>query len=174
MSRATVVCGSARSGGVTERMCLACAEELEAMGWEVSLVRPSELRIAHCTDCGACRHGACTISDDMDSIYSLFSASDLFVMSSPIHFSGPSSLIKTVMDRFQTHWYHPELPHPARAAVLLCGGSQDPRFGHTVSIMRAFSITTGMAWAGEVCFPDTDRNLGEGCEESVREFTRGL
>lgn len=174
MSRVLIVCGSARRGGVTEEMCRSCAGALSAAGHEATVILPSELDIHHCTDCGGCRDGICTIDDGMIGIYEMFGESDILVMASPIHFSGPSSLIKTFMDRFQTFWYHPELPHPSFAAALLCGGSPEPRFEYTVAIMRAFAITTGMRWAGQLCMPDTDRRGAEGVDGAVSSFIEGI
>lgn len=174
MSRALIVCGSARAGGVTETMCLAAHRTLSEGGWQVGLVSPSRLDVRHCTDCRMCAEGACVIEDDMSSVYGMFSNADLLILATPIHFSGPSSLIKTVMDRFQTYWYHDDLPHPRYAAALLCGGSASPRFDITESIMRAFSLTTGMEWMGQLEIPDRDAHGLYGVVESTSGFIGSL
>ena len=170
MKRALIVCGSARPDGVTLCMCTSAGEHLASMGYDVETVLPHTMDLRHCTDCGACAGGPCVIDDDMDRVYGLFREADLLVLTSPVHFSGPSSLIKTFLDRFQPYWYDRDLPHPAGVVALLCGGGPEPRFDNTVSILRAFSITTRMDWLGHMGFPDTDRVGSDGAPEAVRSF----
>lgn len=170
MPKATVLCGSARTDGVTRAMCSSATEHLRDMGWRADTILLSDLDIRHCTDCGSCRHTGCVIWDDMDVVYKAFQSSDMVVLASPIHFSGPSSLIKTAMDRFQPWWFDGTLPHPSVSVGLLCGGSDRPFFGNTVSIFRAFSITTGMEWRGHLEISGTDRKGSEGVPEKVSSF----
>lgn len=174
MGRVLIICGSAGRGGATEAMCQVAADRVRGDGDEAIVVFPSEMDIRHCTGCGLCADGRCVIEDDMSEIYGLFAESDMLVLVTPLHFNGPSSLIKTVMDRFQVYWNHGGLPHPAAAAGLVCAGSDRPNFSPVLSIMRAFSATTGMAWVGEVCIPGTDRNGCEGIRDTVSEAVGGL
>ena len=127
MDRTLIICGSAGRGGVTETMCQVAADRLRSRGHDVRLVFPSEMDIGHCTGCDGCTDGGCVIDDDMKVLYRLFSESDLLIMASPLHFNGPSSLAKTVMDRFQPCW-HGDRPHPLAMAVMLCAGSDRPNF----------------------------------------------
>ena len=170
MPKATVLCGSAKPDGVTRAMCGSAAEHLRGLGWRVETIMLSDLDIRHCTDCGTCRHTGCVIGDDMDIVYKAFQSSDMLVMASPIHFSGPSSIMKTAMDRFQPWWFNPNLPHPSVSVGLLCGGSDEPLYRNTVSIFRAFSFTTGMEWRGHLEISGTDRNGSEGVPEKVSAF----
>ena len=154
--KATIICGSANREGVTSAMCMCAKTVLEDRGYETNILYPSDMEIAHCRDCDGCRGGKCIIDDDMAGIYESYAGSDLLVLSTPIHFSGPSSLIKTVMDRFQPCWFHKGGKHPARCLAMMCGGSKEPNFDLTESIIRAFCITAGMEFGGSLRIPDTD------------------
>lgn len=152
-------------------MCRAAARELSVMGFRAVVVYPSD-DISHCRDCGLCTDGQCSIDDAMGQIYEEFSEADLLVLATPIHFSGPSSLVKTVLDRFQPYWYCRDMPHPKAAMALMCAGSDNPRFDHAAGIFRAFSAMVGMKWLGQLEVSGTDRTMGEGCESEVAEFVR--
>jgi multimeric flavodoxin WrbA len=113
--------------------------------------------VGHCTGCDRCsEEGICWISDDMAVFYKGFRYSDLLVLATPTHFSGPSSAIKTVIDRFQPIWFK-KRKHPKYAVALLSGGGASPNFDNTLSIFKAFSATAGMNWLGHLGIPDTDR-----------------
>ncbi len=170
MARALIICGSAGRGGVTEDMCRVAESELGSLGWDVEVLFPSGMSIAHCTGCDRCSEGPCVIDDDMSEVYRAFAESDLLILASPMHFGGPSSLLKTVMDRFQVRWFDHVSPHPSRSAGMVCAGSPDPDFSHAVYPMKALSITSGMKWMGYLGFPDTDRRGNDGVDEEVRRF----
>ncbi len=155
--KALILCGSGNRKGFTWEMCIGVSEGLEASGITTEVLDVSELDIRHCNGCGGCGTGGCTTEDDMDIVFSKFSESDVLVMATPIRFSGPSSLIKEVMDRFQPIWHGYAMKHPAYAAGLMCGGSQEARFSPTITIFRAFAVTAGMKWAGELTVAGTDR-----------------
>ncbi len=154
--KAAIICGSGNRDGFTEDMCRSVAEGMRSVGWEVDILRPLDMDIKHCTGCDYCKDaGVCFIKDDMKNIMDSFTSSDLLVMATPIHFSGPSSILKMIIDRFQPFWFK-QGKHPKYFAALLCGGSPEPNFNNTVSILKAFSITTDMSWVGALTIPDTD------------------
>lgn len=169
MRRALILCGSARPAGATEAMCRAAAEALPDSGYVPEIVR-IPVGISHCLDCGLCMDGSCVIDDGMSGIYRAFQDADLLVLATPIHFSGPSSLMKTAVDRFQPYWWVKDSPHPSMAIGLMCGGSDSPDFGPTVRILRAFSAMTGMEWLGQLEVSGTDRRGTEGIQEAVARF----
>ncbi|MBR4504588.1 MAG: flavodoxin family protein [Candidatus Methanomethylophilaceae archaeon] len=166
--KALIVAGSMNADGITARMCGYAADALRGLGWEARIVFPSGMDIRHCSGCGKCASGVCAIDDDMAEILDAVEGSDLLILASPIHFSGPSSLIKTVMDRFQPYWWKGS--HGGRMAAMLCGGSPNARFSCAVAEMRALSITAGMGWAGHLEFPGTDDRGGKGLKEAVGDF----
>lgn len=170
--KALILCGSSHKGGCTEAMCRTASDALRSVGWSCTILGCDN--IAHCTGCGECTDGRCHLADGMDQIYAEFSKADLMVLSSPVHFSGPSSLIKTVIDRFQPYWFRKDLPHPEACIGLLCAGSDDPEYSPTLSVFRAFSAMLGMRWVGHVEVSGTDRNGTDGAEEKVREFMLGI
>ena len=174
MERILIICGSAGRGGVTETMCQAAAESMRSRGQDAMVVFPSEMRIEHCRGCDSCSDGPCVIDDDMHRLYRLFAESDFLILATPLHFSGPSSLTKTVMDRFQTYWHGKHLPHPIAMAGMMCAGSEHPNFGPTVTIMKAFAITTNMRWMGHLEFPGTDIRGDQGIVEAVDGFVSRL
>lgn len=157
--------------GVTDAMCRSAEAELASMGYETVTVRLSD-DVSHCRDCGLCCDGQCVLDDAMSPVYAEFSESDLLVLASPVHFSGPSSVIKTAIDRFQPYWFNKEMPHPHAALGLVCAGGERPEFRPTAMVFRAFAATVGMRWLGMMEFPGTDRRGSIGADEEVRAFLR--
>jgi len=164
--KAAIVCGS-RDGGCTSEMCRSFSKGLTAQGISSEIFFPIEMNISHCTGCGGCSEsGVCNIHDDMDIFYEAFGKSDLFVLATPIHFSGPSSAIKTIIDRFQPIWFK-KGEHPEFAAALLSGGGLSPNYKNTVSIFKAFSITAEMKWLGHLEISDTDKREPQDIADSI-------
>lgn len=156
--KATIVIGSARGSGNTEEQCESVYEALTEEGFEVDVIRPAKMQIAHCNGCNKCLDsGSCCINDDMQVIYDAFDGSDLFILATPVYFSGPSSILKQVIDRFQCRWASVDEPESERYVALLCnGGSRNPRFENIISIARAFAFGTRSRWAGECLVDSTD------------------
>ncbi|MDR1404736.1 MAG: flavodoxin family protein [Candidatus Methanoplasma sp.] len=153
--KALIICGS-RKDGFTAEMCRSFSEGLRIHGISSEIFFPIDMHIHHCTGCGLCSGDAgCGIPDDMDLIFNAFGESGLVILATPIRFSGPSSAIKTVIDRFQPVWFG-KAGHPHYAAALLVGGSPDPCFANTISIFKAFSATAGMKWLGHLEVQDAD------------------
>lgn len=172
--KALIVCGSGNTDGFTYAMCQGAERGLKEAGWEAETIFPYRMDIRHCNGCLGCRGGGnCVIGDDMAEVYALFERADLLLLATPIHFSGPSSILKALVDRFNPYWYRGR-PHPPRCAVLICGGSDIPHFSNTVSILKAFSITVGMEWAGELCLGGTDRGDVKDYGARAEEFVSGI
>jgi len=165
--KAAIVCGS-RDGGLTSGICRSFSKGLAIHGICAEILFPIEMNIAHCTGCGSCSEGGvCNICDDMDIFYKAFMKSDMLVLATPIHFSGPSSVIKAVIDRFQPIWFK-KGEHPSFAAALLSGGGVSPNYKNTISIFKAFSITAEMKWLGHLEISDTDKN---GSQDVANSFS---
>lgn len=161
--KALIICGSGNRNGFTWEMCVTAADALESAGAEVVTLDLTDTEIKHCSGCESCKKGeGCKIPDDMHDIYGLFSEADLLILATPIRFSGPSSEIKTVIDRFQPLWYINDMSRPKYVAAMMCGGSDSARFESTMTIFRAFAITAKMEWVGELRVSGTDKmNLSE-------------
>lgn len=153
--KAMIVCGSAERKGVTHRMCNEAARFLQSQGWEVEFYMIAEMYVGHCKDCGLCKDGTCPLKDDMNELYESFPSTDLLILSTPIHFCGPSSILKTVIDRFQPFWER-DLPHPKKCFLMMCGGGENPDFGTTEKIVKAVCATAKMDYAGSVRIAKTD------------------
>ena len=94
------ISGSPRRDGnsmfITGHALKAMAEE----GIETELVSLSGFAIAHCDGCFACmKQKRCIIKDDLMPLYDRMVAADGIVLTTPVYFSAPSSLIKAFMDR---------------------------------------------------------------------------
>jgi len=153
--KAAIVCGS-RDGGFTSVICNSFAKGLTVLGISSEVFFPIDMNISHCSGCDSCSEsGVCEITDDMDIFYKIFAECDLLVLATPTHFSGPSSKIKTVIDRFQPAWFR-RGKHPRFAAALISGGGKTPNFNNTISIFKAFSATAEMKWLGHLGIPNTD------------------
>lgn len=164
---ALLICGGA-PGGCCDAACSAASSVLEDAGYRTVTVHPIGMGIAHCTGCQRCSGGSgCVISDDMDGIYDLFETCDVVVMATPLRFSGPSSMLKLVMDRLQVYWGDRERPRPSRMVMISTSGSPEPTFAPLRSVMRAFCITMGMEWSGEIYIPGTDEDRS-GVQELAR------
>jgi len=164
-----ILCGSANKDGVTAKMCRSAENTLGSRGYDVAVFYLGDMKIGHCKDCGQCSSGKCIIDDDMSQIYSSFTESDYLILATPIHFSGPSSLIKTAMDRFQPIWYD-KGNHPHTCIGMLCGGSDNPEFEVTEKIFKAFCITCEMTYFGSLKIPATDKNGANNVDKTVEYF----
>lgn len=174
--KAAIIIGSARNNGNTETQCSALAESLAEEDFDVELIKPFDLDISHCTGCNKCIDSSrCVLKDDMDLIYESFEEANLFVLASPVYFSGPSSIIKQVIDRFQCKWEPIESPKNGKAVALLAnGGSRNPRFENLISIARAFAISVRSDYVGECLFENTDDSDSSSLSSAAYRFGKEL
>ena len=105
--KALVISGGSVSGNTSVQ----CQSFLSSLpdDWEGEFFRVGDLDIAHCEGCDSCAEGRCRCDDDMAKVIASFDSADAVVFATPIRFNGPSSSIKTVIDRFQAVWRSPEL-----------------------------------------------------------------
>ncbi len=142
--------------------------------WIPQTVYPIGMEIGHCTGCDHCKDAdGCIIEDDMEIIYEAFEEADLVLFSTPIHFSGISSVLKTVIDRFQTKWFVPGRG-PRYMAAMMSGGDASPEFRGAMHVFKALAITTGSEWVDELKITDTDRKKPSDIKDESRSFVRSL
>lgn len=170
--KASIIVGSARIGGNTDVQSQSTAEALTEKGFEVDIIYPSKLGILHCNGCNKCiTEGDCHLGDEMQVVYDAFDDSDLFILATPVYFSGPSSILKQVIDRFQSRWASVDEPEIPKYVALLCnGGSRNPRFENVISIARAFAFGTRCKWAGECIADSTDIDDVSKCAKPAYKF----
>ncbi|MDR2866379.1 MAG: flavodoxin family protein [Methanomassiliicoccaceae archaeon] len=151
------IVGSARKESITMELCKAAASSIYDA--EVKFIRPHEMHIDHCTGCRKCRDGACVIDDDMSAIHDAAEKSDMIIFATPVYFSGPTSIIKQVADRFQSIWEQNGYKGTkSRTAALICVGGRDrPVFSGVIPVFKALAMTIGAAWAGELTIGGTDK-----------------
>jgi len=153
---ALILVGSARKSGSTSILCSKAADALTASGVNVRIMYPYDMDINHCTNCNTCQDlRRCVMDDGMSDIYRAVICSEILLLGTPVHFSGISSILKQVVDRFQCAWHNP-LKHKRIVGVIADGGTADPYFNNIISEMRAFSNTINGKWAGSVTVRETD------------------
>jgi multimeric flavodoxin WrbA len=166
------ITGSARDDGITAKLCSIVASAMPSSN--VVVIRPHEMDVRHCNGCGYCAAtGRCVIKDDMHRIYQAVEDSDIVIISTPVYFSGPSSIMKQVIDRFQCVWSAgKEKAKDRTAALIVAGGDPSPIFSNTVSIAKAFAATIGAKWAGELKVSGTDgmNEIPEDLSREARSF----
>jgi multimeric flavodoxin WrbA len=170
------ITGSARENGITERMCNMVASAMP--GAEITFMRPHKMDIRHCTGCGSCSvSGKCATDDDMHHIYRTAGDADVIIIATPIYFSGPSSIMKQVIDRFQCLWAAGKGNGKKRTAALIAaGGDAVPVFSNAISIAKAFAATVGAKWAGELTIGGTDgmTEIPDKTVAEARRFASGI
>jgi len=153
---ALILVGSARKSGSTSILCSKAADSLSAAGVNVKVMYPYDLEIGHCTNCNTCEDlGRCVIDDGMTAIYEAVNASSIVIFGTPVHFSGVSSILKQVMDRFQCAWHVP-LRTKRVIGVIANGGTVDPCFNNIISELRSLSNTLNGKWGGCITVRETD------------------
>ncbi len=94
------ISGSPRPDGNSAFITRHALESIAEEGIETELVSLSGLAIAHCTGCFACmKKKQCIIEDDLTPIMEKMFESDGIILTTPVYFSAPTSLIKAFMDR---------------------------------------------------------------------------
>ncbi|MGE4577561.1 MAG: flavodoxin family protein [Candidatus Methanomethylophilaceae archaeon] len=169
-----IICACGSKKGFTYTMCSEARDGFLDKGFEVEVVYPINMDISHCTGCGSCEgSGVCIIDDDMQRIYDSFANSDVVIMCTPIHYSGPSSVIKTVIDRFQTLWPRGS-SGPSYMACMMCGGDAKPEFRGAMHVFKALSITAGSKWLGELKISGTDARSPSDIKDECRTFVSSI
>lgn len=169
-----IICACGGRNGFTYAMCSEAGNILIEKGWTPQVVYPMSMDIGHCTGCGSCKDfGECIIDDEMKIIYEAFEEADLVLFITPIHFSGISSVLKTVIDRFQTEWFAPG-QGPRYMAAMMSGGDVSPEFRGAMYVFKALAITTGSEWIGDLRIIDTDRKKPSDIKEESEKFVISL
>ncbi|MGN1045401.1 MAG: flavodoxin family protein [Candidatus Methanomethylophilaceae archaeon] len=144
------------SGGYTDRMC---GDLCSMLSGEHDVTRlPCDLDISQCTGCQACSGGACVFDDDMDVVFREFGKADAVIFSTPVRFNGPSSQIKTLMDRFQELWNNPDRveARPRLMGLMMTCGSSNPDIRPNLTVFRSFCMSFGGVWIGHSLVKCTD------------------
>jgi multimeric flavodoxin WrbA len=172
-----VLLGSGRSNGNSEAAAMALIKPLQDSGSSVKVFRLAEMEINHCRGCNACANngGSCIIQDDMTQLYPFLEEADLVLLVTPIYFSGPSSVLKQVIDRCQCMWVRTRKGKENRyGALLTVSGQENANFQNTRSIVRSFLNTLSVGWGGDISFSGYDEPDELGSDPDALERARAF
>jgi NAD(P)H-dependent FMN reductase len=100
--RALGIVGSPRRSGNTEILVDEALRGAQEAGAHVERVILSELDVAPCQACGRCLStGECAQRDDAPTLLEQMRRSQVWVLGTPVYWSGPSAQFKAFLDR----WY---------------------------------------------------------------------
>ncbi len=165
-----LVISGGSSGGNTERMCQHFVSALPD-GWDSEILHAGRMDISHCDGCDSCTDGECVHDDGMRKVIDSFDSADAVIFATPIRFNGPSSQIKTVMDRFQVLWRSPSAVSRRRRFMtfMASSGSGNPDLRPCTTIFRSFCLSFGGEWTDPFVFRGTDDSV-DGMDEAVEAF----
>jgi multimeric flavodoxin WrbA len=94
--------GSPRSNGNTDTLTHRVLDGARVAGLETKLIELRSLDIQPCIGCDRCwkTDKPCIFSDDMIGLYDEISSADALLFATPVYWYGPTTLMKTFMDRF--------------------------------------------------------------------------
>lgn len=98
----TVLTGSARRYGNSNKMAEAFIKEAEALGHTVTRFDTALMKIGGCRGCEGCYKTGkpCLFDDDFNKIAPVIVESDAIVFVSPVYFYSLSGQLKSTLDRF--------------------------------------------------------------------------
>jgi multimeric flavodoxin WrbA len=122
--------GSPRPRGNTDTLAEAVLEGARSAGLAASSIALRALRLHHCTGCGSCgsRGRRCIFRDDGEELYEAVIGADVLLFVTPVYWYGPTSIMKTFLDRlvvFNTPQDRP-LVRGKRAGLVAAWEEQGP------------------------------------------------
>ncbi|MGM9680713.1 MAG: flavodoxin family protein [Eubacteriales bacterium] len=99
-----ILSGSPRKGGNSDLLCDEFGKGAQESGNSVEKIRVSEMKIAPCLACYACKRGACIQKDDMARVLQKMIEADVLVLASPVYFYSVSAQLKALIDRTVARW----------------------------------------------------------------------
>ena len=100
--RILALLGSPRAGGNTDTLADEVLKGAEEAGAEVRAIALRRLELKPCIGCERCWHDdrPCILRDGMEGIYEAISKADVLLFVTPVYWYGPTTLLKTMLDRF--------------------------------------------------------------------------
>ncbi|MBS3763898.1 MAG: flavodoxin family protein [Planctomycetes bacterium] len=147
MTKILAVRASARRGGNSDT---ALEKAINGMRHKdpdakVEILTAYGLPITPCRSCNGCwETGRCVVQDEMQDLYTKFSAADHIIVTSPIYFTSLPGHMKVLIDRFQCFWVRTfrlkDPPEPHRTGAFLCIGAMDREryFQSTLTIIKSW------------------------------------
>ncbi|MEM0449832.1 MAG: flavodoxin family protein [Methanomassiliicoccales archaeon] len=150
------ILGSPRRGGNCDVLLDECLDGAFQSGAKTQKISLCDLHITPCQGCNSCLEtGECVLRDDMTLIYKILQEANAILIASPIYFSGPSCIVKCMMDRCQCLWARERLLNRKVEGVrygglILVGGDHKAVFRNAQSEIRAFFSGIGITFQGEL------------------------
>jgi multimeric flavodoxin WrbA len=142
------ISGTPRENGNSDILLQHALRPFEEAGWEVRLLRLSELTVKPCLACELCTiHGSCAIDDDMHLFYDAFRRCDALIVATPTYSRSVSAQLLAVMDRHYGVGKERPLAGKPGGAIAVGRGTCG---GQTIAIN---AIYTWMLSCGMVCVP---------------------
>lgn len=154
----TVLLGSPRVDGTSERLAGSFSIGAEEKGYEIRKIRLSDKNIKPCLGCGGCWSTGtpCVQTDDMLSIYHELEKSDVIAFATPLYFYSWSAQTKLMWDRLiSVYSAKSEIDLRNKKAVLIAsaGDAGTECFDGLISSFRLACGYTKWKIAGIVCAP---------------------
>ncbi len=160
------ILGSPRRRSNTGLLLARVLAGAQAEGAEVEQVALRDLDFCSCRHCGGCEaSGECVQSDALARLYRRVRAAQHLVLASPIHFSGVTGEMKSMIDRAQALWIETyrlhrrptQVPEPRRGVFLAtCGGPDTRVFGWAEHSVKAFFNCAAFHYWGSLFEANTD------------------
>ncbi len=164
--RVVAFLGSPRRGGNTDTLLDYALEGAEEAGASSEKLALNELSMSPCQGCESCHEtGICRIEDDFQELYRRLRDNSLFILGSPVYFSGVSAQAKIMIDRCQCCWAARFIlnrqvapPGPSRRGLILGVGAMEgkERFSGFLAEARSFYAVNNIHNAGELLVDGTD------------------
>ncbi len=164
--KALGILGSPRRGGICESILDEALRGAKESGLLVEKIVLNEMKIAPCQECGGCdKTGRCIVQDDFQLIYQKLKNCNLFVLASPVFFSGVSAQTKLMIDRCQCCWmgkYVLKQPVAEKSGrrrgffIGTRGGKGKVGFHPAIRTVKSFFAVNNIVYDGEILFSSTD------------------
>lgn len=158
--------GSPRHGGNSDILLDAALSGVEKAGGLPEKIILNDLSMRPCQGCESChKTGICRIEDDFQKLYRCLRDHSLFILASPVYFSGVSAQAKILIDRCQCCWAARFIinlpiapPGSARRGLILsvCAMEGKERFSAFLAEARAFFAVNNIHCLGELLVDATD------------------
>ncbi len=139
--KAIVLLGSPRKKSNSTTLAKEISNGAETAGVEVETLYIHGMNIKACQACWACQKEnskGCVIDDDMQKIYPKLFESDIWIISSPIHWFSVAAQTKLWMDRSFALMSYGEKAFQKKIAIALSYGDKDPYTSGCVNAIHSF------------------------------------
>ncbi|MDD4986461.1 MAG: flavodoxin family protein [Dehalococcoidales bacterium] len=158
--------GSPRHGGNSDVLLDEALAGVEEAGASFEKFVLNDLSMRPCQGCESChKTGVCRIEDDFQELYRRLRDNSLFILASPVYFSGVSAQTKILLDRCQCCWAARFVlnrpiasPGLARRGFILGVGAMEgkERFSAFLAETQAFFAVNNIHRMGELLVDGVD------------------